>query len=104
LKQFADIGAEVTGEVGDARPIAAIADALLRARFDGIILSTLPPGRSEWLRQDLPARVARRFGLPVQHVVATRANHEVSRGAAIQGTGSGAPSTYEPSAWQHRPV
>jgi GABA permease len=73
LKAFAGIGAEATGEVGDASPMAAISDALLAGRFDGIILSTLPPGRSEWLRQDLPARIARRVSLPVQHVVATRA-------------------------------
>jgi hypothetical protein len=35
-----------------------------------IILFTLPPGLSRWLHQDLPRRVARRFGLPVRHVVA----------------------------------
>jgi GABA permease len=73
LKEFAGIGAEATGQVGDASPMAAISDALLGGRFDAVILSTLPPGRSEWLRQDLPARVARRVNVPVHHVVAARA-------------------------------
>jgi GABA permease len=73
LKQFAEIGAQATGEVGDPSPVAAISDALLVTRFDGIILSTLPPGRSDWLRQDLPKRVARRFRLPLHHVIATNA-------------------------------
>lgn len=73
LKQFAELGADATGEVGDANPMAAIADALWTKPFDGIILSTLPPGRSEWLRHDLPSRVARAFGVHVTHVVARKA-------------------------------
>ena len=39
--------------------------------FDEIILSTLPPGVSRWLKQDLPHRVERDFNLPVTHVIAT---------------------------------
>ncbi len=72
LKRFADFGAEATGEVGDANPMAAIADSIRLAPVDAIILATLPPGRSAWLRQDLPSRVARKFGLPLDHVVADR--------------------------------
>ncbi len=72
MKQFAEQGAEASGEVGDANPMAAIADCLWTWSFDGIILSTLPPGRSEWLRHDLPSRVGRTFGVPVTHVVARR--------------------------------
>ena len=44
---------------------------LLREQFDEIILSTLPPGVSRWLKQDLPHRVERDFSLPVSHVIAT---------------------------------
>ena len=72
LKRFADLGAEVTGEVGDANPMAAVADSMRSAPCAGIILATLPPGKSAWLRQDLPSRVARKFGVPVDHVVAHR--------------------------------
>jgi len=61
-------GAAVDGEVGNADPLRAISDLLGRRQFDEIILSTLPPGLSRWLRWDLPARVQRKFRLPVTHV------------------------------------
>jgi hypothetical protein len=70
LRAFRGIGAEVTGEVGDISPVRAIADALLAAEFDEIILSTLPPGPSRWLRQDVLHRVQRTFAVPCTHVVA----------------------------------
>ena len=74
LERFGALGAEVDGEVGDVRPVDAIRDAMLHAPpFDEIILSTLPPGLSKWLRQDLPHRVARAFELPTTTVVARMA-------------------------------
>lgn len=69
LDWFASIGAQATGEIGDANPMLAIGDALIAQTFDEIILSTLPLGVSRWLRQDLPARVRRAYGIPVEHVV-----------------------------------
>jgi hypothetical protein len=69
LEAFRDVGAEVTGAVGSERPMDAIRDALRGVRIDEIIISTLPPGPSRWLRQDLPSRVARTFGKPVSHVL-----------------------------------
>jgi len=70
LERLRELGAEADGEVGDPRPLQAIDDVLLRGeRFDGIILSTLPPGISRWLKLDLPHRVEARFGLPVTHLV-----------------------------------
>lgn len=69
LARFRDLGAEADGEIGDASPFEAIADVLREQDFDGIILSTLPPGMSRWLKQDLPHRVERSFGLPVTHIV-----------------------------------
>ena len=62
-------GSEVTGEVGDADPFAAVHDALFMGDFDEIIISTLPRRLSRWLRMDLPSRV-RALGLPVHHVEA----------------------------------
>lgn len=77
LTAFGDAGLAVTGEVGDANPVHAIVDAMnddAHGGFDEIILSTLPPGPSRWLHQDVPHRVARRFPrLRVTHVVAERA-------------------------------
>lgn len=62
-------GTPVTGEVGDADPIAAIHDALFANPCDEIIVSTLPRRVSRWLHLDLPSK-ARGFGLPVTHVEA----------------------------------
>ena len=64
-------GADVEGEVGDANPMLAIADAMIHHEFDAVIVATLPAGASRWLKLSLPDRVARRFGLPVDHVVVT---------------------------------
>lgn len=73
---FADIGATVTGEVGDANPVYAVATALRRSEVDewaGIIVSTLPAGISRWLGLDVVSRLKRDFDLPVTHLVATGA-------------------------------
>ncbi len=69
LDRFRELGAEAKGEIGDERPLQAIADSVRDREFDEIILSTLPPGLSRWLRQDLPHRVERTFGVAVTHVV-----------------------------------
>jgi polyisoprenoid-binding protein YceI len=72
LEKLKAEGFEVTGEVGDANPMNAIADVLGRESepFDDIVLSTLPPGVSRWLGQDLPHRIERAFDLPLICVVA----------------------------------
>jgi hypothetical protein len=76
---FQAVGAEVTGEVGDANPVYAVA-AALRGKPDedwaGIIVSTLPPGISRWLGLDAVSRIKREFDLPVTHLVAERAAAE----------------------------
>jgi hypothetical protein len=69
LSRFKELGAEAGGEVGDPNPLEAIADAIRERTFDEIILSTLPPGGSRWLKQDLLHRVERSFSVPVTHVV-----------------------------------
>jgi hypothetical protein len=63
-------GAITTASIGDADPVLAVLDALPRDAFDEIVVSTLPPGLSRWIRQDLPHRLARRTELPIRHVVA----------------------------------
>lgn len=70
LSQAAD--GEVTGNVGDANPLAAVADAINLHGFDEIILSTLPRRVSRWLRLDLPSKI-RGLGVPVLHVTGTEA-------------------------------
>lgn len=74
LERFRAEGAVVEGEVGDPSPIEAIGDVLRRSPpFDEVILSTLPPGLSRWINQDLPHRIERSFHLPLALVVAEHA-------------------------------
>jgi hypothetical protein len=69
LERFRALGCEADGEVGDSSPMLAVRDCFIADnRYDGVIVSTLPPGASRWLRQDLPHRLERTFGLPVTHV------------------------------------
>lgn len=75
LEAFRKQGAEVKGVVGDASPALAIGDVLILQPHDEIILSTLPPGMSRWLKKDLPHRVEQRFGLPVTTIIGS---HEAS--------------------------
>ncbi len=73
LRRLREFDPEITGEVGDAHPVTAITDLLNRGeRFDGIVLSTLPPGLSKWLKLDLPHRIEVVFGLPTIHVIGHR--------------------------------
>ena len=62
-------GLSVTGEVGDADPLAAMADVLATFAANRIMISTWPAEASNWLEKDLPSRAAERFGLPVHHIV-----------------------------------
>jgi hypothetical protein len=70
LTRFRELGAEVDGEVGDPSPFMAVEDAIRTQEFDEIILSTLPPGMSRWLKKDLPHRIARITRVPVKHLIA----------------------------------
>jgi hypothetical protein len=60
-------GQPVTGSVGDSEPLMAIEDAIHLGRYDEIIISTLPPRLSRWLKLDLVSKT-RALGLPVTHV------------------------------------
>jgi hypothetical protein len=71
LGRFRALGADAGGEIGDERPLDAIRDAMRERAFDAVMLSTLPPGRSRWLRADLPRRIRAEFGVPVYHVIGT---------------------------------
>ena len=71
LERFEAAGLEIQGLVGDPDPIAAVQDAVNSdAEFDAAVVSTLPVHVSRWLKLDLPHRVERSTGLPVEHVQA----------------------------------
>jgi cell pole-organizing protein PopZ len=66
-KLSAAAGSQVEGVIGDPDPVAAVQDAINLRGFDEIIISTLSPRLSRWLKLDLPSKVAG-MGLPVQTV------------------------------------
>jgi len=57
--------------IGDQDPLQAITDELRsNPGYDTLVICTLPPGISRWLKLDLVHRAERKFHLPVIHVVA----------------------------------
>lgn len=68
LKQLAKMGVDADGRVGDADPFLAVQDLVRDERFDEIIVSTLPRGRSQWLESKLPGRLMAAGDIPVTHV------------------------------------
>jgi hypothetical protein len=57
--------------IGDPDPLAAVQDTCNFAKFDEVIVSTLPLHVSKWLKLDLPHKVEHATGLPVRHVEAS---------------------------------
>ena len=70
LARMREAGLEVSGSVGDTDPVVAVHEAWDPARYDEIVVATLPTGTSKWLQVDLPHRVERITDAPVTHVVA----------------------------------
>jgi hypothetical protein len=65
IGRLVELDAEVTGEIGHRDPIEATEDALRGREVDEVILSTLPPGISRWLGQDVPSRLKGSIMVPV---------------------------------------
>jgi hypothetical protein len=57
-------GSPVEGIVGSSDPTLAIQDAINLRGFDEVMISTLSPKVSRWLKLDLPSKVSG-LGLPV---------------------------------------
>jgi hypothetical protein len=69
LRALAELGIDAEGRVGDANPVQAIHDALRTFRADEIIISTHPPGRSNWLEKRVIEHARGLWNLPITHVV-----------------------------------
>jgi hypothetical protein len=87
LAALGEEGVEARGEVGDDDPLQAMEDALRTFGADEIIISTHPPGRSNWLEKDVIARARERFDLPLTHVVV---DLELERSTAAEARGTSA--------------
>ena len=62
-------GFSATGDIGDGDPMQAIEDGLRVFGANEVIVSTHPPGRSNWLERDVVRRARERFDVPITHVV-----------------------------------
>lgn len=60
---------QADGELGDYRPLRALAHAVESFRPDQIVISTLPPEDSVWHRFDVVDRARADYQIPVTHVV-----------------------------------
>jgi hypothetical protein len=70
IERMRGAGLEVDGMAGDHDALSAVHEAWDPARFDEIVVSTLPTGSSKWLQVDLPHRIEQVTDTPVHHVVA----------------------------------
>lgn len=80
LGALAGAGVEARGAVGDADPLQAIDDALRTFGADEIVISTHPPGRSNWLEKEIIVRARERYDCPITHVVVDL-EHELEQAA-----------------------
>jgi cbb3-type cytochrome oxidase subunit 3 len=69
IAELEKLGISASGEVGDADPVQAIEDALRTFGPDLIVISTHPPGRSNWLEHGVVSSARERFAVPITHVV-----------------------------------
>jgi hypothetical protein len=69
VEHLAEAGIEAEGIVGDSNPIVAIDDALAQFAAEEIVISSWPPGRSNWLEKNLIEHAREDFGIPVHHVI-----------------------------------
>ena len=70
LAKWREAGLEAAGVLGDADPVEAVQENWDPRSFDEVIVSTLPGQTSNWIRFDLPHRIARITDAQVTHVVA----------------------------------
>jgi hypothetical protein len=69
LRALSAAGIDARGQVGDDDPLQALEDALRTFGADEIIISTHPPGRSNWLERDLVGHARESYDCPITHVV-----------------------------------
>jgi hypothetical protein len=68
VSELQGAGIPAEGMVGAADPVVAVQEAWDPARFDEVLVSTLAAPLSQWMRIDLPHRIARLIDCPVRHL------------------------------------
>ncbi|MDQ3676985.1 MAG: hypothetical protein M3401_09315 [Actinomycetota bacterium] len=65
-----DAGFEASGKVGDPNvALGAIEDELRLFAANEVVISTLPPGKSNWLETGIVERLREELEIPVTHVI-----------------------------------
>jgi GABA permease len=80
LARLASVGIEASGDVGDGDPLVAVDDAVRTFGPNEIVISTHPPGRSNWLEKGVVDAVRARYDVPVTHVVVDLEAEAAARG------------------------
>jgi hypothetical protein len=70
LDSLHHVGLLCAGMIGDPDPYKAAMNAMEAFRVDDVVVSTLEPVRSRWLRGHLIERIQDSTGKPVEHVMA----------------------------------
>jgi GABA permease len=70
LESLRTANLDARGELGDYRPLHALADAVAEFNPDRLVICTHPEDRSEWLRDDVVDRARAAYPeLPITHLV-----------------------------------
>jgi GABA permease len=78
LAQLGEHNLQARGELGEYRPLRALATAVQEFGPDQLVICTHPQDRSAWLRYDVVDRARETYpNLPVTHVVVERADQPV---------------------------
>jgi sirohydrochlorin ferrochelatase len=65
-----EAGFQASGKIGDPNvALGAIEDELRLFAADEVVISTLPPGRSNWLETGIVKRLREELDIPVTHVI-----------------------------------
>ncbi len=79
---LAGLGVQARGEVAADDPLRAVEDALRTFAADEIVVSTHPPGTSNWLEEGVVDRLREFYEIPIVHVVVDHDREEVSSPSA----------------------
>ncbi len=69
LENLRSDGLTADGELGNYRPLRALADAVAKFHPDRLVIATLPEDQSAWLRYDVVDRARETYDFPVTHLV-----------------------------------
>jgi len=89
LKTLRDGDVQVSGEVGDADPVQAAQDALLKAPADEVLIFEHAKGQTEWYENGLYERAQESIEPPLRLVVLEQTENQPDEVVEVEETGRG---------------